>query len=274
MNRTRNVLNFILCLALLATGCSNPLEGLARKDTDEALYEDALKLLDKQDYLGSIEKFEAMSDGFASRTKVREHWAGALAGQCGLNFINYFTQLGDVDFGANPFFKALMDAWTDTDVSPSHCRRAENKIKEIWEGELRTGSQQLFMAILSMAKIGTYLRTKADTDKDGAVDAGFTSCTAANDDDHLTNTEVAEIVSGFSLFLLNIVGFGSSLSNSLEDLLDDLDFVCQALDPSPCDVFAAESVDADMITLFRKILDTADVGVGSCIDPSGALCCP
>ena len=65
--------HFILILIfILTSSCANILEPAADKNTDEALYEEALKLNNQKSYDASIAKFEALSDSFLDQEEVRE----------------------------------------------------------------------------------------------------------------------------------------------------------------------------------------------------------
>lgn len=274
---------YLVMLVILFSACSTNLyEGLASKTTDEALYEDAVKLLDAEQYAESVEKFEAMGVGFSSATKVREQWAGALAGRCGFNFINYLTYIGADIVGSPTFFQYLVHPWSAVATDPDSCIAAEAKIKEIWVDETPTASQQLFMSILSLAKIGSVLRYVSDNNiavGDGTTDVEFNSCTVGADADNLTDNQVKEVVTGISLFLQNIVGFTASLSGDVTTLTASLNAACALMTPNPCNTVNASGVTAPMVLSTRKIISHVLTGIGpagpgSCVAPDPNSCCP
>jgi hypothetical protein len=266
----------------MLSGCSNFLEPMAGKSTDEALFEDAKKLADDQDYAGALEKYDQMSSGFTERRDVKVRWAGALAGKCGLNFFDYTEQLANASLGASTFFKYLMNAWTGEVVDPESCKEAETKIKEVWATQSAEPSEQFFMAILSMVKIGTYLRDRIDVNGagglgDGNADSQDAYCKDTSAGGALSDADVKEVVTGFSLFLMNIVGFSSSLSSDMRDALDDINTACGALNPNPCATIDTSGVTGGMVTSMRRLLDMTGFGVGACVpvDPATlAPCCP
>lgn len=264
----------MICFILFS--CSQNLyDGIAtNKTSNEALYEDALKSLDDQNYDVAIAKFEAMSSDFASVTVVRENWAGALAGKCGFNFLNYFNYFSTAPGGSPTFFNYLMTPWVQVETLPDYCKQAESKIKEIWVNEAASAKQQLFIAILSLAKMGSYVRSDADQDStgnlgDGSADAGFDSCAAGS----ISDADVAELVTGISLFLQNIAGFSATLGG-VSGFATDMTTACALLTPNPCATTEAANVTAGMITSVRKLLDSTVAGIGACADPTMATCCP
>lgn len=276
-----------LSFMLILSACSNVLEPTAGKATDDALYEDAIKAMNNKDYTTALAKFSSMSGGYKAKSKVLENWGYAYAGDCGLDFISYFNQLSSASMGATTFFKYLMNAWTGIAIKPASCRAAEDKIKELWAANGTTASQQLFMSVLGLVKMGVYLRSKADIDGagglgDGSVDAAFGggtgagqgACTSTAGAHNLIKADVQEIVTGLSLFVQNVAGLSASLSSDLQDSLDDLDLACQALSPNPCATTDVSGVTDPMVDSMRDLLATQPIGIGPCMNPMVSACCP
>lgn len=266
---------FRLSLSLiLFIGCANIFEPAGDKNSDEALYEEAQKYVNDSDYDSAIEKFEAISATFLAQEEVRKAYAGALAGKCGLNFLEYFNSLSGA---SSVIFKWFMNAFTDKVIDPDSCAEAQAQMELLSEskGSLDDG-EKLFMAILGMVKIGTNMRHKADVDGasnlgDGSMDAGFNVCANVNDTSHFTDDEMKQIITGFGLVLLNISTLGSN-GNNLGDVSD----ACDDITPNPCEITDVDSVTADSIDFFRNLIDSTTYGIGSCAN-TGALiltCCP
>ncbi|MFN7730001.1 MAG: hypothetical protein ACK5P7_12655 [Bdellovibrio sp.] len=281
MRNRKRALIASLAMIVFLSACSNVFEAASNKTSDEALYEDAVKLLDDGQYQASLAKFDLLSPEFATSTPVRQNWAGALAGHCGLNFVQYLDSLGEDLTGSPTFFEYLASAWDGLEVHPESCTLAEQKIKEIWTGSAPTASQQLFMAILSLAKMGTIVRNTSDNNEssgtgNGTIDAEFDACNDANPNDanQISDAQVAELVTGLSLFLQNITGFTAQLSGDVSNLKTALEAGCTLMTPNPCTTTEAANVSQAMIHSTRRILDYPVIGVGSCaqIDPN--LCCP
>ncbi len=284
----------VLFAAISMVNCSNIYEPMSSKTTDDAYYEDAIKALDRSDFDTAVAKFALLSSGFlASKTEIRENYAGALAGKCGMVFSSFYNTISTTNFSTTPLFLAFMNQFTQKTVSPAHCVLAEAQIKTIWASQSATSGQQLFMVILSMAKMGAYLRSKADNDStgllgDGTTDAAYDGCPNTNDTHHLTDDEVKEVVTGFSLMLLNITSFAATLG--LQTTVTDLNAICAVLPTNPCSITDTANVTAPMIDDMRDLLNTnvnyttgngaavsVPFGVGTCdpaTTPVVTACCP
>lgn len=281
----KQILSIFLSLAVVLSGCSNLFEKMAVKDSDAALYEDATKALNAGNYDLSLEKFGQLSSGYLASPEVKKYYAGALAGKCGMNFTELLNSLGSVDISTMGIFQYFMNLFTGKVISPAHCTLAEAQMKELWTIRSRTQGEQLFMVLLSMAKMGTYLRNKADKDGpnnlgDGAMDGSFNECSNVNDDDHLTDEEVTEVITGFSQMLLNITSFSASLSGSVDSSVSAINALCGLSTPNPCSTTEASEVTPVMIEQMRDFIAagaswTPMIGIGSCAglgDPGA--CCP
>lgn len=286
--RTRTA-RIALSFVLILSACSNVLESTAGKTTDDALYEDAIKAMNVKDYTTALAKFAAMSGGYRAKSRVMENWSYAYAGDCGLDFISYFNQLSSASLGASTLFQYLMNAWTGITVKPASCATAQVKMKELWSTQVPTASQQLFMAVLGLVKIGVYLRARADNAENGGlgngtVDAAFGggagACATATNAHNLDDSDIKEIVSGLSAFILNVAGLTGSLSSSVSTALAPVQAACAALSPSPCGTDDASAVTVAMVDTMRDLLQTGSatphtkVGIGACMDDTTVTCCP
>jgi hypothetical protein len=241
---------------------------MSNKTSDEALYEDAQNLVDDQDWDGALEKFAAMGSEFGARTDVIQSWAGAYAGKCGLNFIDYFTALGDADLSTTTIFAYLRDAWVGNDaIDPTSCTLAQTKMEEISANPaLRTAGQNLFMAVLGMVKIGVYLQHDRSTD----------ACS-------FTTSVTTEIATGLGLITSNLVYLTAALgSGTITDALDSVNSVCNnpAFPAGTCGKTDPSDVTTSVLDTFHDLLKTdptnptAPLGVGNCVDPTVTPCCP
>lgn len=290
-SRIRRFLSLIL-VAMSVVNCSNIFEPMSAKNSNDAYYEAGSKALDQSDFDTAISNFSKLTSGYLdSSPAIRRKYAGALAGKCGLVFATFYSSISGTNFGTTPLFKGLMNQFTQKAVSPSYCALAEAQMKAIWAVSTPTAGEQLFMVMLSMAKMGAYLRNKADHDSDddlgdGTTDGTFDGCANTDDADHLTDAEVKEIITGFSLMLQNITAFSATLG--LGDTVDDLTAVCAAIPDSPCSTSEVANVTDEMVASMRDLLATnenyttangalADIpyGVGSCAAATPLPgCCP
>ncbi len=276
-------MTFLLAASLAMTGCSNIFEDASNKNSDEALLEDARKSINDQDYDTALAKFDAMSADFKTGTDIIEMWAGAYAGKCGLDFISYFGSLGTTTMGTNTIFKFLMSAWSQKVISPSHCTLAQQKLEEISANAAeRTNSQNLFMAILGMVKIGVYLREYADKDGtgnlgDGTPDAAVNVCT--NNSSNLPDAALDEVITGMGLLTNNLAYLTAALAaGDITTALDTLNTAC-GLSPGTCGKTDPSTITNGDRDSFRDLLSTsqtnatAPVGIGSCTDAGVTPCC-
>lgn len=279
------ILSFIMISILVLTGCSNIFDPVSNKETDAAVYEDARKAINRQQYDIAIAKLESLPASFQDQNDFKEMLAGAYAGKCGLNFIDYFTAIGSADLSSSTVFKYFMNAFTDRAVSPDFCRKAQLKMEEISEDStLRTGSQNMFMAILGMVKVGTYLR--ADADRDGTNGLGdgdadippLNICdateTASEPDGWISDDELDEVITGMGLILDNILTL-TGVSADLTDTINDLNAACGAA----CSKTKKSDVNASDRATFRDLLNTAPnnptlpMGIGNCTNVNPTTCC-
>ncbi len=277
MNKKISIVT-VMILALSFSGCANIFSASAKKDTDEAIFEDAQKYVDSADYDNALLKFALLSSSYQARTEVKETWAATYAGKCGLNFITFFNALSSTSLSGTTFFKYLMNTFTGSTIYPSYCDLAQAKIEEIGTtSSSRSTSQNMFMAILGMAKIGTYLRSIADVTEngglgDGSVDGTYDSCNTGS----MSDTNLDQIIVGMGLItdnstaLTTVLGAGT-ISTSLTQISTVCGASCQRTSTS-----AITQPDRDM---FRDILKTgsanttAPLGIESCANVLVSPCC-
>lgn len=292
MKRTKKLILLpFLMVSLTFLGCSNVFKSASQKDTDAALYEDALKMMDSQDWDGAIAKFTSMSANYKTDSEVIESWAGALAGKCGLDFIGYFTNLGSASLTGSTIFKYLMNAWTDKIIYPNYCTLAQSKLEEISTNPAnRTSGQNIFMAVLGMVKIGVYLRNNMDVDGanglgDGTTDAppgGFTYSSCAST--RLSDANLNEVITGLGLVTANLVYLTAVLSSgSMTGALNAVNTACASLSGACGKTDPAQVTNVDR-QLLRELLSTGPsnptyaMGIETCnkdfLNPPGNFCCP
>jgi hypothetical protein len=277
----------------LQTSCGgNFFKDLSTKDTDAAKYEDALKAIDLGDYASAITYIESMSTTAKAKTKTIETWAGAYAGKCGLNFISLISGLGDSSGAPFLFF---MQAFTAVAVDPESCYIAQQKMELLGNSSQRTSDQNLFMFVLGISKLGTYLKASADllpatgVGGDGVADPTFSACAnqPAPGTPMMTDAQINQVVTGFGLIFDNLTAVSSSLSGaSAVAGLNDFKATCEALTLIPnCAITnpnGAEITDATRLA-FRELIQTSDFGVGTACTKDqvgipdgfgGTQCCP
>lgn len=262
---------FLLIFYLLMTvSCSNIFLPVADTTTDAALYEDGLKALNNQDYSTAIEKLTALkTPEYTESAVVKMNLAGAYAGRCGFNFINYIGQMSSPDTGGSSVFQFLMNQWTTASTARADCKSAEEVVKSITPTYVgRSADQSLFLTLLGLAKMGIYLRELVDTDQDGTADNPPFDVTVPTDGFCLTNNisdeNIAEIGTGLALFIANLTNVGASFSTSLDTTT--ITAACTAVGTppnNPCYLEDATSfaANASYVKAIRQLLNVSATGL-------------
>lgn len=263
-------------ISALSVGCGGNLFQLtAKKDSSEALYQDARDSLNDLDYDTAISKIVEIrtkdSNFYLRCEKVdgikicpREDLAGAYASKCGLNFVTFVSSL--TSSTGTPFL-FFMQKFKDVTVSPANCYEAQKVIETFGTtSAARSAEQNLFMAILGMAKMGTYLRDAADVNQDGSADAGYSSCNSSS----ISIDYLRQVISGMGLVIDNLAAVSAVLSGNSQ-ALTDLDQIKQTCG-SPCAITDPNSSSFDE-AVTRVLLRSSDMGIeptSGCTFPS---CC-
>ena len=267
------IIKFISVLMLtLATSCNgNVYTDMSNKTTEQALLENAVKAINKGDYDGAIAYLAQITSAFRHDAKVSKTAAAAYAGKCGLDFFNMVTTITAVT--ANTPMIMLMKAFQTVTVFPASCDTAQAEI-EFKYGAVsaaRPADINLFMAILGMAKMGTYLSSIADTTpKDGLVDAGYVdSCLPAT----ISDANTKEVGTGLGLILDNITSLTAAVAgNGAIAALAALQAACGA----SCvitDINSASWTPAN-IKVIRSAIKSTSFGIESCGAAPFVTCCP
>lgn len=269
----------IMNIFFLISGCSNIFKPAANIYTDKALLYEARHQIDNQNYTAAITYLSQLSSTFAADNDVRMTFASAYAGACGMEFITFFGSIKN-GTGTSTLFKFLMSSFTDRATTPSNCTLAEKKLKEIGATTAArlaaTGKTDasIFMAILAMAKIGSYIRSKADVDGansngDGVVDLTFDSC-LNQASGGFVSTEIDEIATGFALLIENLpslLGASNSTVGMLSTISTVLSPICTAIGVTNCIVNDIALVPPAELKnfrfLYRNLIASADYGIGA-----------
>lgn len=266
------LIGFAVTVAALSSCGGNLFQLTAKKDTSEAIYQDARTALNNLDYDSAISKItelQAKDSTFYLRCEKvdgikicpREDLAGAYASKCGLNFVNFVSSL--TSSSGSPFL-FFMQKFKSIAVSPANCYEAQKVIETFASSSGgRTSEQNLFMAILGMAKMGTYLREVADIDQDGSTDATFDSC----DSTKISDNSLRHVISGMGLVIDNLAAVSAVLSGN-SSALTDLDTIKNTCG-SACSITDPNSTSYNS-TVVRNLLKSSDKG----IEPSSGCTFP
>jgi hypothetical protein len=122
------------------------------------------------------------------------------------------------------------------------------------------------MAVLGMAKMGTYLRDAADTKQDGSADATYNSCNSAS----ITTDYLRQVISGMGLVLDNLVAVSAVLSGN-SSALTDLETI-KATCGAACSITDPNSASFDE-TVTRVLLRSSDKGIETGSGCTFPVCC-
>lgn len=271
-------ISLLVVLFIFIGSCGNPYTRFSDQNSSAAIYEDAVKASNNSDWVTAIQKFELLSPDFLAQRDVRYKYAKALAGRCGYDFIGFAASMADANLGSATFMQYILNPWGNKIILPSFCSLAEAQMRLLWASYTPPEvTEQFFMTFLSLAKMGIILRSKADIGEnsglgDGTTDVGFDACDDADSVSTLTDTEVAEVITGLANFLINFSSVGSSISSSLTSSTDDLAAACGVLTPNPCTQTDVTAVTPGMVTSMRNLLKLSGFGLTtSCVIPP---CCP
>ncbi len=254
---------FMSCNGNLYTDMSN-------KNTEEALLESALKAINSGDYDGAIVYLGKITSAYRHDAAVSKAAAAAYAGKCGLNFFNMVTTITSVT-AATPLL-LFMNAFTAVTVVPASCDSSQLEIETKYgtTSAARPADINLFLAILGIAKMGTYLRSIADPLQTGSVNASFVDACAVGT---ITDAQTKEVGTGLGLLLDNIASLTAAVAgNSAITSLAALQAACGAA----CVITDVNSANwtAGNIKLIRSAIKSNSFGIQNCANNPFVTCCP
>lgn len=275
----------ILLLGLVGTllSCAdlNLFEEFGDKTSDEAKHYNAKRLIDGGEYSNAILEFEGMSAAYLAKREVAVDYASAHAGLCGLDFLNLVTSLEGLD--SSRLFLIMMQGFTGaTSTQVDSCIAAQNIIEGISAtASLRDLNENLFMAFVQFAKMGSIFAVTADADSNDLVDGGFDACNSAS----ITETQVREVGSSIVHIIASLSAIEGE-SNIADGALDDISTLLNSIseiydfcDDTPdgsgdCTNTDPSSFDANQLRAIRTFIGENDaIGLGSCTGDFTACLC-
>lgn len=275
------IISVVMAVLFFCTSCSvNLLENFADKNTNESLFVDAKRHVDKGEYDLALEKIALMTGSFSSEDRVILLSASAYAGKCGLNFLDLVD--GIENLGSTRFFVFLMQQFRGgTTAKWGYCQTAEDLVESLGATPaLRTADENTLLALVSFAKLGTLLSQYADKDNNQTVDATFTSCTTTATG--IPDAEVRQVGTAINIGLNSLVSSGLSLGSSSLSLITT---ACANLNSVAatynfCDDGGAPAQPiynpatfttgaGSEISGIRSVIRDANVGLNSCASDGG-----
>lgn len=271
----KSLFSFLISCLLAVTNLScggNVFEPMSNKTSHAAIMEEMKNLVNDQKFTEAITLFEGSTALTVTDRTEKMIVASAYAGACGLTFADVFDSLATAS-GSPMWF--MMSAFTSRVVDPSKCYTAQQWIERIGAAGVRSTNENIAMFLIGFAKVGAYLRNRADTDPttgigNGTVDATFDSC----DNTDLPRADVKQVITGFGLMIENIAALGTNISGSLSGDITSIGAGCTALGLS-CNVTDPTGIsdaDADEFRDAIKSDKTNQIGIEAC-DPISPTCC-
>lgn len=263
-------MTFVFFLTIVMSCSGNVYTEMSNKNTEEALLESALKSINSGDYDGAIASLNKITSAYRHDASVSKAAAAAYAGKCGLNFFNLVTTITGVT-AATPLL-LFMNAFTAVSVVPASCdsSQAEIEFKYGATSAVRPADINLFLAILGIAKMGTYLRSIADPLQTGSVNASFVDACAVGT---ITDVQTKEVGTGLGLLLDNIASLTAAIAgNSAITSLAGLQAACGAA----CVITDVNSANwtAANIKIIRSAIKSNSFGIQNCGNNPFVTCCP
>lgn len=302
--KCKNILIIIAWLGLIIS-CAKPnvLTELSSMSSDEAFFIDAQKEIDASRWDNGISIIQnKISGSYRSRRNVVNTLASAYAGKCGVNFLNLVNGLKGATGSASQIFPYFLSVFAGVTVTPTACESAITLLQGLGPFASRTADENLFLAILGVARIATNLSLELDSvDKNGIIDASSNIChewsganalypwpnpsaqytsypPPAKPAHFLLDLEMKRIASGVGLIVENISVLGNIIgsSNSVVTAVNSVTATCATIGIA-CNVTDPAVIDNNMIYGFRGLLDSGNMGFGTCVPGSavaGQICCP
>ncbi|MBX3021723.1 MAG: hypothetical protein KF799_08620 [Bdellovibrionales bacterium] len=281
--RPMAVLGLCIVMAGSSLSCSvNVLETFADKNTDDAYFVDAQRLINDGEYDAALTKIALMSDDYSNKRQVVMLRASAYGGKCGFRFMSFVQELGDM--GTTRLFPFLTSQFIGgTPARIDSCLAAEDLIESIGDTADRTTDENMFLVLVSFAKMGNVLSLYADSNQNGipdtAADTGGADYNACTETPRATRPTTAvtgdwytgdlrQFGSGLTLALANIaavsgtVDLGDASLASITDACDDLAVLNPAYDF--CSVTDPAAFTADQLKGIKSLLkEDSVVGLGT-----------
>lgn len=269
-------------LVLSNLNCTvNILESFANKETNEAYLVEAKRLINDGDYDGALNKLALITGAFAADRSVITLKASAHAGKCGLNFLSFVEAFQNL--GTSSIMQFLLAHFVSgTAAKIDSCISAEDLVESIGSISERTDDENLLLALISFAKIGTVLSLYTDSDDNGTVDGGYDTCAvgASRVAGNMTTADVRQVGTGITLAVANI-GALAGVIDLGGDELADINAACSVLNGlAPalnfCTITDPTAFTADHLRAIRGLLrETSDgIGLKTCVGGVAACVCP
>jgi hypothetical protein len=263
------------CAFLIFTACSvNLFTEFANQSSDEALLVDARQKIDNRDYVNALKNFPLMSTTYQTRRDVIALQASAYAGEAGLDFLNLASNLQSI--GTTNLMIFLMQNFEHGSAATMlSLKTAQNLMLSISSSTAGlTNDENLELAVIALANMGTILSATVDTDSNGTVDAGVNPClTTPIQEAAAPNDNIQEFGVSLNWVLAAVTQLSNNGVNFGPSTVTEATAACLALSGaglgaySFCNVTNPTSFTPAQILGLRSLLNegSAHVGLGTCV---------
>ena len=270
---------WIILSIFFSIGCTtNILESFSDTRSDEALLYEAKRKINDGDYDTALTYFTSMTATFLTRRDVIGVRASAYGGKCGLGFLDLVD--GITNMGTARLFVFLMTHFqSGTTDKRDSCATAETLMQSISTSYAsRTSDENLFLSLVDLAKMGVVFNRVADSNNNGAVDAGFDAC----DNGDLPDADVRQIGTAINLLRTSVNGVSGTTFGSFASVINNVcdnwpgglatyNFCVSGGSP----VFDGTTFTANQLKGIRSLINESDVvGLGSCTGDILTCACP
>lgn len=266
----------LLALSFALPSCNtNIYKDASSKSSESALIEESIKQLDKKEYDKAIEILTTqLSVDKQAEPSVIRLTAEAYAGKCGLDAVEYLNNIQNNTNSA--FFSIFYQPTLGVAVQPAECATATSKRIQIGDLSSRSQSDNIFLTILSMFRLGANIQAAVDTipaNGDGVLDTSVCA---------MTDSQVNQVILSFGFLIENFAAVSSGLVGSgtlasINEIVTTINSVCVPLGLQ-CLVTNENDITDNHRNLFRDLLNTKEYGVGSVVTNGNAiaigLACP
>lgn len=271
------ILTFVIAFggaAVCNTACNkNVFLESAKTDTDAALLFEAKKQMNSSSWAAAITLIGKMSTDARASRETKTTLASAYAGKCGLNLIRLADQIANA--GTTHVFSILLTAFRGATVtSIADCSQAETLLISISStASGRTADENILLAFIDFAKIGSVLATYADTNVDGTADPGFDSCNTAQ----LPDAMLREVGTGLTLAVASLSASGGSIGAGLATSVNAACAQLAGVSPAYdfCTVTTTAGFSVNQVKAIGGLVKTTDnPGIGTCPGNLQSCVCP
>lgn len=268
----------IAMIFFAASSCQkNYFQGFGTQTDDESLYFTAREYLRNSSYTNAISSCAALSATYLKRDDVAIVCASAFAGRAGYSLSWMETNLAAI-LAAPPILKkmfvtqflSIAAATATTNVADLDA--AESILRNIGSASVRSDDANMFMAMLSIYKLGMLAKSLADTNSDGTLDPAFDACgTVSVANQKLFGSALWELKA--STTAISAISFIAPVYTAVNTLCTTLagapisEDLCGATDPTN---LSATQLKGAM----SAVKEGGAFGVGQCGALGGACYCP